>query len=481
MGRSKFNWVLLVSLLCGFILFANFLTIGQEHNGRYRYYTGCPESNGYCPVRYESLSTDKRVYEKGETVTLKLSNLESFAYLIEEVEIYYKKTAGGDPRVIYIEERLGEIPATASSWEWEWDQTLSDGEQAPEGYYYIRLKTNCCGYYRTYFRIQKDGGGFQLPADSSEEEAPTAPDRPDNFNLSSTSPNQIELSWDSVSGPVEGFLIYRNGRELDTVSPNTTSYVDRDLEGESEYCYQVAAFNEEGESELSSESCGETFKLIKTETTPSTPSELSAEASGPEEIELTWTDNSDNEEGFRIYRNGSELDTVGSNTTRYVDDTVRPDTDYSYKVAAFNSAGESSTSSSSRITTPENTPTRPGNLSLRDRGPEEIELTWTDNSDNEEGFRIYRNGSELDTVGSNTTRYVDDTVRPDTDYSYKVAAFNSAGESSTSSSSRITTPEIEEPEEETLPAEPLSATPQQLWTGVGMVLMIIGYTYLQVS
>ncbi|MFP4589003.1 MAG: fibronectin type III domain-containing protein, partial [Candidatus Acetothermia bacterium] len=243
MGRSKFNWVLLVSLLCGFILFANFLTIGQEHNGRYRYYTGCPESNGYCPVRYESLSTDKRVYEKGETVTLKLSNLESFAYLIEEVEIYYKKTAGGDPRVIYIEERLGEIPATASSWEWEWDQTLSDGEQAPEGYYYIRLKTNCCGYYRTYFRIQKDGGGFQLPADSSEEEAPTAPDRPDNFNLSSTSPNQIELSWDSVSGPVEGFLIYRNGRELDTVSPNTTSYVDRDLEGESEYCYQVAAFN----------------------------------------------------------------------------------------------------------------------------------------------------------------------------------------------------------------------------------------------
>lgn len=57
-----------------------------------------------------------------------------------------------------------------------------------------------------------------------------------------------------------------------------------------------------------------------------------------------------------------------------------------------------------------------------------ISLKWKDKSDNEDGFRIYRDGTKVTDLPAGTTTY-DDLLSTPGSYTYAVAAFNSSGES----------------------------------------------------
>src|SRR5262245_61698970 len=67
--------------------------------------------------------------------------------------------------------------------------------------------------------------------------------------------------------------------------------------------------------------------------------------------------------------------------------------------------------------------------------PGQLTLTWNDNSTNENGFAIQRklgtNGTytQIATVGTNTTSYVDTGLTTGASYCYKVDSFNAAGTS----------------------------------------------------
>ena len=87
-----------------------------------------------------------------------------------------------------------------------------------------------------------------------------------------------------------------------------------------------------------------------TETIPSAPSGLSATSISDLQIDLSWTDNSGNEDGFIIARNGSDIASVGANATSYSDTGLACETGYSYTVRAENCAGESGVSSASATT-----------------------------------------------------------------------------------------------------------------------------------
>jgi hypothetical protein len=71
------------------------------------------------------------------------------------------------------------------------------------------------------------------------------------------------------------------------------------------------------------------------------PSNLIASAISSAQIDLGWTDNSNNESGFQIERslNGLDgwvlIDTVGENITTYNDLGLDPDTTYYYRVRAY--------------------------------------------------------------------------------------------------------------------------------------------------
>lgn len=94
------------------------------------------------------------------------------------------------------------------------------------------------------------------------------------------------------------------------------------------------------------------------------------------ELRLNWNDNSDNEEGFLIERSidgGSEfiiIDQVGVNTETYLDTSLVGDTEYWYRVKAFNSFGTSGASNvASAITNPDGfPPNNPNSLTLEMAG-----------------------------------------------------------------------------------------------------------------
>jgi len=75
----------------------------------------------------------------------------------------------------------------------------------------------------------------------------------------------------------------------------------------------------------------------------------------------------------------------------------------------------------------------------------QVNLSWTDNSDNEAGFKIGRSIKGVDftslpLVSANVTSYKDMTVHGSTKYYYRVRAYNNFGYSAVSNVASLTTP-----------------------------------------
>ena len=81
---------------------------------------------------------------------------------------------------------------------------------------------------------------------------------------------------------------------------------------------------------------------------PATPSNLTAQAVSRRQINLAWTDNATNEDGFKIERcqgstctNFKQIAIVGPSVTAYSNTGLRRNTVYRYRIRAFNAAGNS--------------------------------------------------------------------------------------------------------------------------------------------
>jgi len=98
------------------------------------------------------------------------------------------------------------------------------------------------------------------------------------------------------------------------------------------------------------ESMTSTPNLTPTPTSPNSPYNLNATATSATSIDIRWVDDSNNEDGFRIYRDDSLIADVGPNTEDYQDGNLEPTTTYEYAVEAYNQVGESGLSQCTAIT-----------------------------------------------------------------------------------------------------------------------------------
>ncbi len=92
-------------------------------------------------------------------------------------------------------------------------------------------------------------------------------------------------------------------------------------------------------------------------TVPAAPSGLTATAASSSQVNLQWADNSSNETGFKVERSTdgttfSQVATVAANATTYADNSLTGGTAYTYRVLAYNGAGNSSPSNTASVTTP---------------------------------------------------------------------------------------------------------------------------------
>jgi Tol biopolymer transport system component len=118
------------------------------------------------------------------------------------------------------------------------------------------------------------------------------------------------------------------------------------------YFYRVAAENARGTT------YGAIVQFQTQQVAPAAPSSLAATAASTSQINLAWTDNSTNEDGFRIERctgasctNFAQIATVGANATSYQNTGLAAGTTYRYRVRAFNAAGNSAYSNIAAATT----------------------------------------------------------------------------------------------------------------------------------
>jgi glucose/arabinose dehydrogenase len=150
------------------------------------------------------------------------------------------------------------------------------------------------------------------------------------------------------------------------------------------------------------------------------------------EVELTWQDNSNNEDGFIIERkieSGSfqEIAILNKNVTAYLDWDLLDSTLYTYRVRAFHISSVSPYSNEFEVTTPVRL-AAPSNLVATSTGPTQVLLNWQDNTMYEDGFKIERKleggvYSLIDSVTTNISTYLDDDVSDGTVYYYRIYAF----------------------------------------------------------
>lgn len=259
---------------------------------------------------------------------------------------------------------------------------------------------------------------------------------PSNLTGEALSTKKIKLTWKDNSTEETNFVIQRKySGDLTfttkaTVSADVTEYTDASLYSGTSYVYRVAALKDTAYSDWSNE-----VEVTTLTEDYSAPTNLAATYStSPLKVVLTWTDTNLNELYTRIFRklssdaNYVQIDSVGPGVITYTDYNVASSNTYIYKVQVRTSAGYiSDFSNTAQITVPVVAPTAPSGLSLYDLGSGVYTLEWTDNSDDETAFELWRKDGTADyaliqTLAANVYRTNDAVQDLSITYLYKVRA-----------------------------------------------------------
>lgn len=180
---------------------------------------------------------------------------------------------------------------------------------------------------------------------------------------------------------------------------------------------------------------------------PTAPTNVSATASSPTTVDVKWNASTDNVgvAGYYVQRNNVTIGQIGTATT-YKDTATVSGTSYSYRVLAFDAAGNNSAPSTSvNVTTPKPTttdteaPSVPGSVSATAVGSTQVNLKWNASADNVgvAKYNVYRGNTKIATV--TTTSYGDTGLNAGTKYSYYVTAEDAAGNVSAKSTTASAT------------------------------------------
>ena len=274
---------------------------------------------------------------------------------------------------------------------------------------------------------------------------PAAPSGTDAKPAYSTA---VDVSWIDNSGNETGFRVERSldlgstWTSLRTVGANVTSLQDYQVASEQRVCYRVVAFNALGDSPPSTTDCT---------TPPAAPTALTAAGAGGAAIDLTWADNSAAEDGYEVGRwvdatccLPTVIANLPANATSYHDADVTINTKYWYSVRAKKDGGFSSPSNSASAIAVTMPPNAPSGTDAVPWTSTSVGVTWTDNSTNEDGFRVERStdggatwtpaGTTLDVGFGDGGRVSEERV------CYRVIAFNGLGDSPASNMDCTTPP-----------------------------------------
>ena len=260
------------------------------------------------------------------------------------------------------------------------------------------------------------GGNVRIKAytDDIQIQKPSAPS---GLSVSNTIAS-LTLKWNAVTDAT-GYEIYRagtDGKYSKITTVISTSYVDTSVKNNAQYSYRIKAYNTAGASAFSTAA-----SLKKTQISVSN---LKADANSGK-VQLSWTGGGTGAEGYVIYRKteGGSYTEIGRTSGNTYSNTIDAGIKYYYAVAVY---------SGSR--TEDKCPevgvmylVAPSGLSVSNTIAS-LTLKWNAVK-GATGYEIYRAGtdgkySKIKTVTS--TSYVDTSAKNNTQYSYRIKAYNTA-------------------------------------------------------
>ncbi|MBU5444797.1 fibronectin type III domain-containing protein [Paenibacillus sp. MSJ-34] len=278
-----------------------------------------------------------------------------------------------------------------------------------------------------------------------DTEAPQWPDGSE-LTVSDITQTSVKLSWPNATDNVgvAGYRIYVDGRERTTVSGNVYAAPIAGLTADTNYTFQVTAFDAEG---------NESAALIaSTKTSPQSPDLDTEVPKWPDESEmivsditqtsvrLSWPSATDNVgvAGYRIYVDNVEYKTVGVSESAIIVTGLTAGTSYAFKVTAYDEAGnEGPALTASAKTLPQQSGTDTeapqwpddSELTVSDVTQTSVKLSWSSATDNVgvAGYRIYVDNVEYKTVGVSESAIIVTGLTAGTSYAFKVTAYDEAG------------------------------------------------------
>lgn len=267
---------------------------------------------------------------------------------------------------------------------------------------------------------------------------------PSGLGVSVSANTAIGLHWTDNSTDETGFEIWRytygSGTYTlyATVDKNTTTYTDISIQTGVQYYYMVRAY-------IASDSLyspySNTASIGAGLINP--PANLYYTYISSSQVRLQWTDTSDNESGFKlewkIGQNGAwnVFTWLSPNVTSYAVSNLNTFTKYYFRVRAYSYTGNAD-SLSDEIMVSTAIPAAPSEVAAIALSSSRVKITWKDNSDSEEGFKILRKPANayyyttLAEVGKNITTYSDSNLSAGMKYYYKVVSYNATGSSESS-------------------------------------------------
>lgn len=222
---------------------------------------------------------------------------------------------------------------------------------------------------------------------------PGAPDSPEIFTASDSSCSVVRVDW-SAAPRAEEYGLYRNNVRIATLPAGLLHYEEKI--GGGAHLYELVAEN----------GCGASNRVQTVgyvEPVPSAPSLFTASDTSCALVRLSWK-SAEGADSVRVYRSGDRVGTVPAARGFYVDTPYSGG--YAYEAVSVGRCGVSTASSAFGVVLP-GRPKPPVDLAATTDRCDSLVVTWSDESDDESGFDVLRNGATLGVVGANVTRYAD--------------------------------------------------------------------------
>jgi len=258
---------------------------------------------------------------------------------------------------------------------------------------------------------------------------PSTPNAPSNLKATAQT-TTATLIWKDNANNEKGFKIYNGAQLVATLGANVKSYGIKNLIAGTSYTYSVSAYNNQGESaKVSTTFTTQAAVFQKAHITAPQDGSTLTDTS----MTVTWEKNSAKRMYLYVYQSSPyKRLSAGyvSGTSKVITGIPSNGKKVSIVLYSLNNSNRWVTEVIS-VTAKQNTetiPNTPSNLKATAQTTTAT-LRWSDNADNEQGFKIYKGTQLVATLGANVRSYGITNLIAERSYTYHVSAYNNQGES----------------------------------------------------